>query len=76
MNLRVVARKKYALRFSMGPLHFSLETREDSVNLPEFLEKNVEVLWKNEGHTSSAQVPYSKFPLVKVIVSKIACKNL
>ena len=57
MNLRVVARKKYALRFSMGPLHFFLETREDSVNLPEFLEKNVEVLWKNEGHTSSAQLP-------------------
>ena len=49
MNLRVVARKKYALRFSMGPLHFSLETREDSVNLPEFLEKNVEVLWTVKG---------------------------
>ena len=57
MNLRVVARKKYALRFSMGPL----ETREDSVNLPEFLEKNVEVLWKNEGHTSSAQLPQVSF---------------
>ena len=56
----VVARKKYALRFSMGPLHFSLETREDSVNLPEFLEKNVEVLWKNEGHTS-AQLPQVSF---------------
>ena len=61
MNLRVVARKKYALRFSMGPLHFSLETREDSVNLLEFLEKNAEVLWKNEGHTSSAQLPQVSF---------------
>ena len=41
----------------MGPLHFSLETREDSVNLPESLEKNVEVLCKNEWHTTSAQLP-------------------
>ena len=61
MNLRVVARKKYALRFSMEPLHFSLETREDSVILPEFLEKNVDVLRKNEGHTSSAQLPQVSF---------------
>ena len=61
MNLRVVARKKYVLRFSTGPLHFSLETPEGSVNLAEFLEKNVEVLWKNEGHTSSAQLPQVSF---------------
>ena len=61
MNLRVVSWKKYAFRFSMGPLDFSLESREDSVNLAEFLEKNVEVLWKNEGHTSSAQLPQVSF---------------
>ena len=50
----------------MGPLHFSLETREDLINLPEF-EKNVEVKWKNEGHTSSAQLPQDSF-------SKAYCK--
>ena len=27
------------------------------MNLYESLEKNVEVVWKNEGHTSSAQLP-------------------
>ena len=52
---------RFALRFSMGPLHFSLETREDSLSLLEFLENNVEVLWKNEGHTSSAQLPQVSF---------------
>ena len=51
---------------SMEPLHFSLETREDLINLPEF-EKNVEVKWKNEGHTSSAQLPHASF-------SKAYCK--
>ena len=74
MNLRVVARKKYALRFSMGPLRFSLETREDSVNLPEFLEKNVEVLWKTKGILLPRN--YLKFPLVKRIVSNFAYKSL
>ena len=56
-KLGVIARKKYGLRFSIGPLHFSLGTPEDSLNLLESLEKNVEVPWKNEGHTSSAQRP-------------------
>ena len=51
----------------MGTLHFSLETREDLINLPEFLEKNVDVLWKNEGHTTSAQLPQDSF-------SKAYCK--
>ena len=27
------------------------------LNLLEYIEKNVEVVWKNEWHTSSAQVP-------------------
>ena len=83
MNLRVVARKKYALRFSMGSLHFSLETREDSINLPQFFEKNVEVLWKNEWHTSSAQLPqdsFSKAYILKVIllikISKTSKMNI
>ena len=40
----VIARKKYALRFSIRPLHFSLETPEDVLNLLESLEKNVEVV--------------------------------
>ena len=60
----VIARKKYALRFPIQPLDFSLETRKDSLkiyckslpNLYESLEKNTEVVWKNEGHTSSAQL--------------------
>ena len=50
----------------MGPLHFSLETREDLINLAEF-EKNVEVKWKIEGHTSSVQLPQDSF-------SKAYCK--
>ena len=71
MNLMVVARKKYALRFSMGPLHFSLETREDSVNLPEFLERSY-------GKTKGILLPrnYLKFPLVKGIVNNFAYKSL
>ena len=56
-ELGIIARKKYALRFSIGPLRFSLGTPEDSLNLLESIEKNVEVPWKNEGHTSSAQRP-------------------
>ena len=38
----------------------------------EYVEKNLEVVWKKEGHTSSTQVQYLKFPLVKITVSKIA----
>ena len=60
-KLEVIARKKYALRFYIGPLRFSLGTPEDSLNLLEYLEKNVEVPWKNEGHTSSAQRPKDSF---------------
>ena len=56
-KLEVIARKNYALRFSIGPLRFSLGTPEDSLHLLDSLEKNVEVPWKNEGHTSSAQRP-------------------
>ena len=73
MNLRVVARKKYALRFSMGSLHFPLETREDSVNLPEFLEKKVGVLWKTKGILLPRN--YIEFPLVKVIACQIAYES-
>ena len=43
----MIARKKYALRFVIGSLYFSLETPEDVLNLLESLEKNVEVTWKN-----------------------------
>ena len=35
----------------------------------ESVEKNLEVIWKKEGHLSRN---YLKFPSVKVIVSKIA----
>ena len=45
----------------MGPQHIPPEPREALINLPEFLEKNVEVLWKNEGHTSSAQLSQVSF---------------
>ena len=48
-DLSVITRKKYALHFSIGPLSFSLG---DLLNLLESLEKNVEVLKKNKGHTS------------------------
>ena len=54
-NLEVIALKKYAIRFSIGPLRFSLRTPEDLLNLLESLEKNVEVPWKNERYTPSAQ---------------------
>ena len=60
-ELGIIARKKYALRFSIGPLRFSLGTPESSLNLLESLEKNVEVPWKNEGHTSSAQLRQVSF---------------
>ena len=56
-KLEVIARNKYALRFSIGPLRFSLGTPQDSLNLLDSLEKNLEVPWKNEKHTSSAQRP-------------------
>ena len=32
-KLKVIARKKYALRFSIQPLDFSLETRKDSLKI-------------------------------------------
>ena len=54
-QLGIIARKKYALRFSIGPLRFSLGTPEDLLNLLESLEKNVEVPGKNERYTSSTQ---------------------
>ena len=60
-KLEVIARKKYALRFSIGPLRFSLGAPEDLLNLLESLEKNVEIPWKNKGHTSSAQRPQVSF---------------
>ena len=47
-KLKIIARKKYAIRFAIGSLHFSLETPENVLNLLESLEKNVEVAWKNE----------------------------
>ena len=52
-KLKVVTRKKYALRFFIRPLDFSLETREHSNPFHKSLEKNLEVVSKNEGHTSS-----------------------
>ena len=42
-KLEVITRKKYALHFFIQPLDFSLETREDELNLHESLEKNLEV---------------------------------
>ena len=47
---------------------------EDSIHLLESLEKNVEVVWKNNGILLPGNS--LKFPLVKVIVSKIAYKSL
>ena len=52
-KLEVIARKKYALHFFIQLLDFSLETSEDKLNPRESLEKNVEVVWKNEGYTSA-----------------------
>ena len=46
------------------------------MNLNKCLEKNLEVVWENERHTSSAGLAYNKFTLVKVIVSKIAYETL
>ena len=37
-KLEVITRKKYALHFFIQPLDFSLETREDELNLHESLE--------------------------------------
>ena len=42
-KLEVITRKKYAFHFFIQPLDFSPETREDSIHLHEFLEKNLEV---------------------------------
>ena len=68
MKFKVIVRKKYAIRFFIRHLHFSLETQEGSIHLLESVEKIVEVVWKNKGHTSAAQLPCSKFSLVKVIL--------
>ena len=43
-KLEVITRKKYALHFFIQLLDFSLETREDELNLHESLEKNLEVV--------------------------------
>ena len=55
-------RDKYGLHFSIQALHFFLGTlgfcelkhlELHDLNLQMSAEKNVEVVWKNEGHTSS-----------------------
>ena len=43
-KLKVITRKKYALRFFIRPLDFSLETREHSNHFHKSLEKNAEVV--------------------------------
>ena len=53
-KVNVITRKKYALYFLIRPLDFSLETREESIHLHESPKKNLEVVSKNKGHTSSA----------------------
>ena len=64
---KVIARKKYAIGFSIRPLHFSLGTPEDSLNL----ERNVEVVWRNQWHTSSAQLPSVSFSTDYTVVFRI-----
>ena len=55
-----MARKKYALHFPIQPLDFSPDTNKDSMNLSmnlyKSLVKNLELVWENEAHTSSAQL--------------------
>ena len=54
------------------------------MNLYEFLEKNLVVVWENEGHTSSAQLPWVSFSkgyskqnyLEKAFISNFAYYNL
>ena len=53
-KLNVITRKEYAFYFSIRPLDFSLQTREESIHLHESPKKNLEVVSKNKGHTSSA----------------------
>ena len=69
-KLKVITRKKYGLPFSIQALHFFLETlgfcelkqfELHDLNLQMSAEKNVEVVWENEGHTSSAQLPQVSF---------------
>ena len=43
-KLKVVTRKKYALRFFIRPLDFSLETCENNLSDHESLEKNLRVV--------------------------------
>ena len=43
-KLKVVTRKKYALRFFIRPLDFSLETSEKDLSVHESLEKNLGVV--------------------------------
>ena len=51
-------RKKYALHFPIQNLVLSLDTckdsLQDSMNFYKSLKKNLEIIWENEGHTSSA----------------------
>ena len=58
-KLKVIPQKKYALRFFIRPLDFSLETRQDSIHLDESVNPRNDL----------------KFSLVKVIVRKIACQS-
>ena len=55
-KVKVLTRKKHAIRFFIRPLDFSWYkfTREDVLNFHEYLKKNLEAIWKNEWHTSSA----------------------
>ena len=57
----MIPRKKYGIHFPIQLLDFSLETCKDSLNLImilyKSLGKNLEAVWENEGHTSSAELP-------------------
>ena len=53
-KLNVITRKKYALYFLIQPLDSYLETREDELSLHESPKKNLEVVSKKKGYTSSA----------------------
>ena len=56
-NKKILAKKRKKKRFSETSFGTTVETQEDPIHLLESLETNVEVVWKNEGHTASAQLP-------------------
>ena len=68
-KLKAITRKKYAIHILIRPVDNSLEICEDLIHLHEFPKKNLQAVSKNEWHASSNCF---QFPLVKVMVSKIA----